>query len=227
MFRSFRPRSLLTAAILALASLPALAMQPFQAHYQADYMGLQADGLMTLAHETGGQWRYTLTIRNALANLMQSTTFEEVGGQLRPLSGHDSSAAFFKKKSVQAHYDWSSRQATWSGDIKPNRRGPVALEPGDLDALLINLVIARDLQAGKPLNYRMVDDGRVKPMTYRVVGKETLTVNGKAEQATKVARKDGDKELIAWIVPDLPVPAKLLQREHGRDTLSLTIRSLQ
>jgi hypothetical protein len=222
-----RPLSLLALAALALASLPALAMQPFKASYQANYMGLQAEGLMTLAQEDGGQWRYSLVIRNQLANLMQSTVFEEAGGQLRPLSSNDSSAAFFKKRSVQANYDWKTRQATWSGDIKPDRRGPVALQPGDMDGLLINLAIARDLHAGKPLTYRMVDDGKVRPMTYKVIGKETLTVNGKQEQATKVSRTDGDKELVAWIVPDLPVPARLLQREKGQNTLELVIQSLQ
>ncbi|NEK70748.1 MAG: DUF3108 domain-containing protein, partial [Xanthomonas perforans] len=113
--------------------------------------------------------------------------------------------------------DWKTSQATWSGDIKPDRRGPVKLQPGDMDALLINLAITRDLAAGKPLNYRMVDEGRIKPMSYKVVGKETITVNGKQEQATKVSRVDGDKELIAWVVKDLPVPARLLQKEKGQD----------
>ncbi len=66
---------------------------------------------------------------------------------------------------------------TWTGDIKPDRAGPIALKAGDMDALLINLAIARDLAAGKPLTYRMVDEGRgQEPMTYRVVGKESVTV---------------------------------------------------
>lgn len=222
-----RPLSLLALAALALASLPALAMQPFKASYQANYMGLQAEGLMTLAQEDGGQWRYSLVIRNQLANLMQSTVFEEAGGQLRPLSSNDSSAAFFKKRSVQANYDWKTRQATWSGDIKPDRRGPVALQPGDMDGLLINLAIARDLHAGKPLTYRMVDEGRIKPMTYKVGGTENVTVAGKTYATTKVSRVDGDKELIAWVSKDLPVPVRLLQREKGKDALDLTIRSFK
>lgn len=222
-----RPLSLIAAAGLALASLPALAIQPFQANYQANYMGMQANGTMTLAAAGANQWRYTLTIQNQLATLSQSTVFDEQNGQLRPLSSNDKSALLVKKRNVQANYDWNSHQATWSGDIKPDRRGPVVLQPGDMDALLINLAIARDLAAGKPLNYRMVDEGRIKPMTYKVVGKENVTVNGKPQQATKVSRSDGDKELIAWIVPDLPVPARLLQREKGQDSLDLTIQSLR
>jgi len=222
-----RPLALLAAAGLALASLPAFALQPFTADYQANYMGMQANGTMTLAAAGKDQWKYTLQIQNQLANLSQSTTFEEHNGQLRPLTSNDSSALLVKKRNVQAKYDWNANQATWTGDVKPDRRGPVKLQPGDMDALLINLAIARDLQAGKPLTYRMVDEGRVKPMTYAVIGKENVTVNGKQQQATKVSRTDGNKELIAWIVPDLPVPARLLQKENGQNSLDLTIRSLR
>ena len=103
----------------------------------------------------------------------------------------------------------------------------MALQNGDMDGLLINLAIARDVAAGKPLNYRMVDDGRVKTLTYRVVGKENMTVDGKTVEATKVARVDGNKEQIAWIAPGMPVPVRLLQREGGRDALDLTIKSLR
>ncbi len=219
--------SMLAVAALSLASLPALALQPFKADYQASYMGMQANGVMTLAQEGDNRWRYSLSIKNQLADLSQSTLFEENNGQMRPLSSNDRSVLLVKKRNVEGTYDWKAGQATWSGDVKPERRGPVAIKPGDMDALLVNLAIARDVAAGKSLSYRMVDDGRVKPMTYRVVGQEAVTVNGKQQQATKVSRTDGDKELIAWIVPDLPVPARLLQREKGQDALDLTIRSLR
>ncbi|KQN96478.1 MULTISPECIES: DUF3108 domain-containing protein [Stenotrophomonas] len=222
-----RPLPLAAAAFAALASLPAFAVQPFTANYQASYMGLQANGVMTLAAENGGKWRYTLQVKNQLAELSQSTLFEERSGQLRPLSSHDASVIPFKRRAVDARYDWGSNQATWSGDVKPERRGPVALQSGDMDGLLINLAIARDVAAGKPLNYRMVDDGRAKTLSYRVVGKENMTIDGKTVEATKVSRVDGNKEQIAWIAPGMPVPVRLLQREGGKDALDLTIKSLR
>ncbi|WP_305804369.1 DUF3108 domain-containing protein [Stenotrophomonas sp. YIM B06876] len=222
-----RPLSLVTAAALALASLPALALEPFKADYTASYMGMQANGMMSLAAEGNNQWRYSLQVKNQLADLSQSTVFDEHNGRLRPLSSQDSSTVLVKKRNVDARYDWKTAQATWSGDVKPDRRGPVKLQSGDMDGLLINLAIARDVAAGKPLNYRMVDGGRIKPMSYSVVGKETLTIGGKAVEATKVSRIDGRKELIAWVVPNFPVPARLLQREDGKDTLDLTLKSLR
>jgi hypothetical protein len=189
-------------------------------------MGMQANGTMTLTSEGANKWRYSLNVKNQLADLSQNTVFEEANGRLRPLSSNDRSVLLVKKRNVDATYNWSSNQATWTGDVKPDRRGPVALKAGDMDALLINLAIARDLAAGKPLNYRMVDEGRIKPMSYKVVGKEKITVAGKSYDATKVSRTDGNKELIAWIVPEFPVPARLLQRESGKDALDLTIKGM-
>jgi hypothetical protein len=222
-----RPLSWIAAGALAVVSLPALALQPFTAEYQANYMGVQAPGKMTLKQVDGNKWQYSLDVSNQLATLSQNTTFDEANGVLRPLSSQDRSLLLVKKRNVQANYDWSKKQATWTGDIKPDRAGPVALKAGDMDALLINLAIARDFAAGKPLTYRMVDEGRIKPMTYKVSGTENVTVAGKTYTTTKVSRVDGDKELIAWVTKDLPVPVRLLQREKGKDALDLTIRSFK
>ncbi|WP_421568460.1 DUF3108 domain-containing protein [Stenotrophomonas sp. PD6] len=220
-----RPLSWIAAGALAVISLPAMAVQPFKADYQASYMGMQANGVMTVASAGNNTWRYSLNVQNQLANLSQNTVFDEVNGRLRPLSSEDRSILLVKKRNVQATYDWDKKQATWKGDIKPDRAGPVALKAGDMDALLINLAIARDVVAGKPLTYRMVDEGRVKSMTYKVVGQEKVTVAGKSYDATKVSRVDGNKELIAWVVKEFPVPARLLQRDGGKDALDLTIKS--
>ncbi|HHW4680445.1 MAG TPA: DUF3108 domain-containing protein [Xylella taiwanensis] len=212
---------------LALTSLPGLAMQPFKIEYQAKYMGMQANSTMILTMIGTNQWRYTLHIQNQLVDLTQSTVFDENNSQLRPLSNDDVSTLLVKKRKIQAQYDWDNLQATWSGDIKPDRRGPVILKDGDMDGLLINLAIVRDVQAGKQLlSYRMVDAGKIKPMTYTIVGKENITVNGKTQQATKVSRTDGNNEISAWIVPGLPIPARLLQKENGQNALELIIKSL-
>ena len=60
-----------------------------------------------------------------------------------------------------------------------------------------------------------------------MIGKESVTVEGRSVEATKVSRVDGDKEQIAWIAPNMPVPVRLLQREGGKDALDLTIKSLR
>lgn len=215
-----------TAAVM-MASVPALALEPFTADYQANYMGMQANGRMTLTQAGGGKWRYNLSIQNALANLSQTTIFQDVGGQWRPLSGTDSTKLLVKSSVKNAAYDWSRGVATWSGDVKPDRAGPVKLQAGDMDALLVNLALVRDVLAGKPLVYRLVENGKVKVMQYTVAGKEQITVGGKPQQATKVVNTNGERQTIAWVVEGMPVPARILQREKGSDAMDLRVNAVR
>lgn len=221
------------AALLALASAPLAAIEPFTADYGAQYMGMQADGRMTLAPAGDNRWKYSLEVTGAGARLAQSTVFEATGGQWRPLSGNDSqggesglAAMLVKKRSVNATYDWDSGKATWDGDVKPDRRGPVKLQAGDVDGMLMNLALVRDFKAGKPLSYRLVEDGRVKRQAFRPAGTEDISVAGKTRKATKVTWKDENRSITAWIVDDLPVPARILQQRDGRDHIDLQLKSL-
>ena len=219
---------LLGTAMLALAaSAPARAVKPFSADYTASYMGMQGTGKMTIAPAGANRWKYSLNIRSNVAQLSQSTTFEDKGGQYRPLSATDSSLLLIKKSNKTATYDWAKGEARWSGDVKAERAGPVKLQSGDMDALLVNLAIARDAAAGKPMNYRMVEDGRAKQLSWQVAGTETLTIGGASKQATKVSRTDGDKQTVVWVVEGIPVPARILQRKVGRDEIDLKIASLK
>lgn len=218
-------RLLAATAVLAAVSAPALAVEAFTATYNASALGMVGEGQMVVAPQAGNRWQYTLTVRNQAVDLSQRTVFDEQDGRLRPLSSNDSSRLLIKKKNVNTTYDWAKSQATWSGDVKPDRTGPVKLQAGDMDALLVNLAIVRDVAAGKPLSYRMVENGKARPMTYQVAGKETVTVGGKPQTATKVMRTDGDRQTIVWIVPNAPVPARILQRENGQDAIDLTLKS--
>lgn len=220
-------RPLLAAVLLvAGASASAGEVKPFTADYQANYLGIQGVGRMVLAQAGDNRWRYSLDIGGSMAALNQTTVFEDSNGQWRPISNSDTSELLVKRKQKNATYDWSRGEARWTGDVKPERAGPVKLQAGDLDAMLINLAIARDVAAGKPLRYRMVDDGRVKQLNYQVAGKESVTVAGKARQATKVTRIDGDKQETVWVVNDLPVPVRILRRKDGQDEMDLRLKSL-
>jgi len=224
-------RNWLAAAALLVAGSAAAAsgndIKPFTADYQANYLGVQGVGRMVLAQAGGNRWRYSLDIGGSMANLNQTTVFEDSNGQWRPISNSDTSALLVKRKQKNATYDWSRGEARWTGDVKPDRAGPVKLQSGDLDAMLINLAIARDVAAGKPLRYRMVDDGRVKQLSYQVAGKESITIGGKARQATKVTRTDGDKQEFVWVVDGMPAPVRILRRKDGQDEMDLRLTALR
>jgi hypothetical protein len=221
--------SLLLSATLAASTLaaPAHALEPFAADYEASYMGLSASGRMTIEPQGGNQWKYTLKIANQVAQLTQTTVFEDRDGQWRPLSGTDASLLLIKKIRREAVYDWAKGEARWSGDVKPDRVGPVPLLTGDVDGLLMNLAIARDAIAGKPLRYRLVDEGRAKAMAFTVAGKETISIGGKPRQATKLVTTNGSKQMLVWVVEGLALPARILQRKDGKDDIDLKIVSVR
>ena len=220
-------RVLLPAALAVEFAVPSWALEPFAADYGATYMGISASGSMTVESQGGNRWKSTLTITNRIAQLTQITVFEDLDGQWRPLSGSDASLLLVKSVRRSATYDWARAEARWSGDVKPERAGPVALQVGDVDGLLMNLVIARDVAAGKALRYRLVDEGRAKSMDFSVEGQETITVDGKPRQATKVVNVSGNKQMLVWIVDGLPLPARILQRKNGKDEIDLRIVSVR
>jgi hypothetical protein len=225
-----KPIVAIAAALMAVASAPALAIKPFSADYAANYMGMEATAKMSLATAGNARWEYRLDLSGMGAELAQSTVFEVHDGQWRPISSTDSqrgtnglAAMLVKRKTVTADYDWNEGVARWTGDVKADRAGPVALQAGDLDGMLMNLVLVRDVAAGKPLDYRLVEDGRVKLQHFKVAGEETIEVAGKSHTATRVVRTDGKREIIAWVVDGLPVPARVLQRRDGRDHVDLRL----
>jgi len=217
----------LNAPGIASPTTPSLALQPFTLQYHARYLSFSGRGTLSLQAETDRRWRYTLHVQHTLASLTQSTLFDEQDTDtrtiLRPLESRSASKVPFRHRTVHAHYDWDTRQVTWSGDVKHSRRGPVPLEPGDLDGLLINLVVVHDALQNQRLHYRMVDNGRAVTLDYRISGTETLLLDGKPVHATRVERHNRNKQQIAWIVPGVPAPVRLLQREDGKDVLELLL----
>lgn len=223
-------RLVATTCMAAAFALPAVAadggLQPFSATYDASYMGMHTTGVMTLEPAGNDRWTYSFRIDSPVAKLEQVTVFAADDGVWKPLSNSDSSTFLIKKSRKQAAYDWEAGEARWSGDVKDDRKGPVAIKRGDVDAMLLNLAIPRDVAAGKPLDYRMVDDGKARRMRYRVVGTDTVSVGGQQHQATKVSRKDSEKEQILWVVKGLPVPTRILQRKDGEDQMDLRLKSI-
>ncbi len=222
-------RPLLLAALAAL-SIPATdahaALRPAKAGYQVSFKGLDASGTMALASQGNGRWIYVLGAGNAVASISQATTFLEKGDRLIPLGGSDKSDYTLKKQSVVTRYDWAKGQATWSGDVKPGRAGPIRLQSGDMDALLVNLALARDIAAGKPAVYRMVENGRAKTVAYKVSGRETLTIAGRTLDTTRVVQSGGNKMTVAWVAAGVPFPVRIVQREGGKETVRLQLTSL-
>src|SRR5690606_25479387 len=208
-------------------------LEPFTATYEAYYRGKPAgSATMLLVRQSPPYWRIDLDLRAergvaslARLNIHQSTVFDEHQGHYRPLTQATERHAILFGKEVSGRYDWDTMQARWSGDIKKTRREPVALRPGDMSALLINLAVMRDARPGAVLNYRFVDGGRVREHIYHVQhAPEPMAVGELSYAALRVERSDdnGDQTLM-WVADGVPTPIRILQREDGEDEIDLRL----
>ena len=214
-------------------------LQPFAASYEAWYGGRPAGtATMRVSRDEGAnRWRVDLAIRGNRGfagivglNIEQSTVFDEADGAYRPLSQSTvRKAAVLFNRHVTGTYDWHSHTARWTGDIKKSRREPVAIRPGDMSGLLINLAVIRDAAPGRALEYRFVDGGRVRDYAYRVSDQpEAITVAELSYEALRVERTNGgNDETIFWVASGVPTPVRILQREDGEDAIDLRLIEYQ
>jgi hypothetical protein len=198
------------------ASTGPRALEPFVAQYQVFKDGrVLGDAVMRVVKNDARRWRVDLDMKGTgwvgLAGIAaeQSTVRKTV----------------FTKKQTVGVYDWRSHQARWTGDVKESRRAPVTLQDGDQSGLLINLAVIRDAQPGQSLQYRFVDDGRVRDHRYDVSSQiEDVKIGELSYSAMRVTRTQaGNEETVIWVVDGVPTPVRLLQRENGEDKYDLRL----
>ena len=234
--KSMFPRLMLLGA-LAIASLPAAALEPFVATYQAFNQGkLAGNATMKVVNTEDDRWRVDLGIRGSRGfaklvalNIEQSTLFDTPGEVFRPLSQATVKHALFTGKKTFGVFDWKAGTAHWEGDLKKTRLAPIPLQPGDMTALLMNLAVIRDAQPGKALNYRVVENGRARDYQYSVAEQtEIVPVDDLSYDAMRISRTNGgDTETVFWVASGVPTPIRILQRENGQDTIDLRLVEYQ
>jgi len=208
------------------------ALEPFVAQYQVFKDGrVLGDAVMRLVKNDARRWRVDLDMKGTgwvgLAGIAaeQSTVFDVSADRYRPLAQSTVRRTLFTKKQTVGVYDWRSHQARWTGDVKESRRAPVTLQDGDQSGLLINLAVIRDAQPGRSLQYRFVDDGRMRDHRYDVSAQlEEVKVGELSYSAMRVTRAQaGNEETVIWVVDGVPTPVRLLQRENGEDKYDLRL----
>ncbi|WP_165782389.1 DUF3108 domain-containing protein [Solilutibacter silvestris] len=217
----------------ALPPLPRKVLVPFRATYSVARNGSPAGvASMQVVDLGGGRWRLDLGIRGtqglaglAGLNLQQSTVFERVGDTFRPLSQATIKNLLLRSQRITGSYDWSRNSAQWTGDVSSKRRAPVALQPGDMNTLLVNLAVVRDADAGKPLQYRVVDNGRARLQAFITsAAKETITVGDLSYDAWHVSRTNaGSDGMDAWVSDNVPTPVRIVQKDGDTGTLELLL----
>lgn len=217
----------------ALPPLARKVLVPFRATYAVSRNGSTAGvASMQVVDLGNGRWRLDLGIRGtqglagiAGLNLQQSTIFERIGDAFRPISQATVKHMLMSNKRSTGTYDWTRHNAQWTGDISSKRRAPVALQDGDMNALLVNLAVVRDADAGKALQYRVVDNGRARVQAFTTSTiKEVVPVGDLSYDAWHVSRTNaGDDGMDAWVSDNVPTPVRILQKDSDTGTLELLL----
>ncbi len=212
-------------------------LEPFVASYEVFNNGRRlGTATMQVVPVEGERWRIDLNLKGGGLmrltglNLQQSTLFENHDNQYRPLSQALVKRVFLSNRKTVGTYDWTARSARWTGDVKKSRRRPVPLQPGDMSGLLINLAVIRDAQPGKTLQYRFVDDGRVRDHVYQVAPETEVVQVGelsydamRVERVQQAGSTPGDEQTVISVASGVPTPIRILQREDGQDATDLRL----
>ena len=222
------------AAVESTTTLAPYVMRPFSGTYQVfrDEKPL-GQATMRLVNTGGARWRIDLNIIGtqglagaAGVNIQQSTVFDATGNVYRPISQSTVRHALFATRKTVGLYNWNTRQASWSGDVKKSRRGRVIpLQPGDMSGLLINLAVMRDAKPGATLQYRFVDDSRVRVQSYAVAcGTENVTIGELSYDAMRIDRINaGEDRTTVWFTPEVPLPVRIHMKDGDDAPLDLML----
>ncbi len=231
------PAGAQAALSVATGQEPAPVLEPFIARYEACYHAKPAgDATLKVVRLQSPQWRVDLGIegRRGMAgvlglNVQQSTVFEAIDSMYRPLSQSTVRKGLFLGRKTVGRYDWAKASARWQGDLKKHHQQPVALSPGDMSGLLINLAIIRDARPGAVLRYRFVEGGRVRDHSYQVAAvPETVQVGELSYSTLRVVRTNGgNDDTVVWVAAGVPTPVRILQRENGEDAVDLRLIEYQ
>jgi hypothetical protein len=211
----------------------ARSLQAFEARYEAHYRGKPAGSARLDLTGAATRWEVTLEIeaRAGIAgilglDLQQTTDFETLAdGGYRPLTQRTERKGLLLGRETSGRYDWARSRAQWTGDLKKRHRAPVALQPGDMSGLLINLAIVRDARPGAVLRYRFVEGGRVREHVYAAAdAPEQVEIGGLRYTVLRVARSNGgNDDTVVWVAEGVPTPVRILQREDGEDAVDLRL----
>lgn len=223
-------RALLAAAMLCVASAPALAadLTPFKASYAFRYHGMSAGGgELRLQKLPDGRWSYESLIRaRALLlvriNRQSTSVFRIVDDRVVPeqftSDEHDQ----------QIDFDWAAGRVTGTVGRK---KVDLPTQPGLLDPQSVQVALMQELLSGRmPARFVLVDEDRIKDYRYAVEGSEVMesALGQHRVDIFSSRRPNSNKATYFWCAPDLGYIPLKVERRNGRDVeWSMTLTSLE
>ena len=167
--------ALLLASALSISAVTAQAaeLQPYQARYTLDWasgVSFSGDAIRTLRQQ-GDSWVLETNASALFASLSERSLFT-LNPQIQPQQYHFKRKVLGKKRQADLSFDWQRGEVTNNVNDKPWK---MAIQPGILDKLSVQLQLRLDLKAGKKtLEYQVADGGHTKTYRFAVEGEELI-----------------------------------------------------
>jgi hypothetical protein len=228
--------SLIFACTLVQASPASPSPPPFRAQYEVYGSGF-AIGTAVISLTTTGPNAYQMRSEvrpNGLAAVLVSGQIDEnVTGEIRdgvvqPLRYERRVQTPKKKQTVQLDFDWKTRQLQARDN---DQQATLALTPGVVDPLSLNLQVMLDLQKGQvSAEYTLADETELKAYQIKNEGEETLETPLGKLRTTRISQSKPGKTRITtfWFATDFQyVPVRVLQQKDGKEVLRMSIRTVE
>ena len=233
---SMRIPVLLLAGLLApvAGAAEAAGLREFHASYAVTWRGLSAGrSELELSRLPDGRWSYVSRslaqgiFRVALSTeLSQRSTFTIRDDRIEPERFQIDDGTTSKRRDQDLRFDWKNGRVTGVADEMPV---DLALEPGVLDGMTLQIAMMRMLLAGQvPDRFLMIDKTRIKDYVYTQEGAETLPTPLGPQQTVvfRSSRPGGVRGTWFWCAPELGyLPVKVERRNGTKVEWSLTLLS--
>lgn len=208
------------------------AVQPFVAHYQADWKGISvgtSDIQLTQGPEPGHYlYTWTITARGIFRlayrdDLVQKSWLNVIGNHVRP-------DKYFGKEgsqTVELSFDWQKMRATGVSETKPV---DIKLQEGTQDVMSIQVEVMLDLMNGTlPKTFQIIDKDQSKQFNYTQEGSAKIrTEIGELDSVIVTSQRTGNNRILRmWFAPSFGfVPVQAERSRDGKVEIAMRIKSL-
>lgn len=202
---NFRPLCLaLLTCLIWTSSGQAMSLEPFYREYKSTFAGMGAKSSRELREIEPGIWELSLKARNLIARYEETSRFTlDENGYPVPQTHYFKGRLFGIGREETTEFNWETETATWE---RSDDRRTAELHQGVVDRILYQILVPRDVKAGKELTtYEFVNRGELRSYQFENMGEETMDFDDSRVDTIKLERvyDDGEKQTTIWVAPEL------------------------
>lgn len=203
------------------AALAEETLQPFTANYRAYYLGVEINAIRELKKRDDNTMALYFRTQSFFIDIDENsilTQRPQTPTVLTPLAYEYRRTGLASNRHIKLVFDWQAGQI-----VQPLTKShtPIPANTPVFDQLSYQLQLQYDLINGaNELDYRVVDDRRLKRYRFRIVGKEVLTTELGQLATIKVERirNNSKRSTHLWFAKDWNyLLVQLEQREESKE----------